>query len=65
MSNGTNNEGFDLEQKLNTLNLTPGQREHAVSALKVAADAVDVIEAITGAIKRVAGAMSLKPSARA
>lgn len=65
MSNGNNHEGFDLEQKLNELNLTPAQRDHAVSALRVATDAVDVIEAITGAFKRVAGAMSLKPSVRA
>lgn len=65
MSNGNSNEGFNLELKLNELNLTPAQRDHAVSALRVATDAVDIIEAVTGAIKRVAGAMSLKPSVRA
>ena len=65
MSNGNNQEGFDLELKLNELNLTAAQRDHAVSALRVATEAVDVIQAITGALKRVAGAMSLKPSVRA
>jgi hypothetical protein len=65
MSNGTQYEAFNLERKLNEVNLTPSQREHAVSAMKVASDTVEIFEAITAAVKRVAGAMSLKPSVRA
>lgn len=65
MSNGKQLEDFNLEAKLNELNLTPSQREHAVSAMRIAEDAVELIDAITGAVKRIAGAMSLKPSVRA
>ncbi len=65
MSYGKQHEEFNLEGKLNELNLTPAQREHAVGAMKVAEDAVEVFYAIAGAVKRVAAAMSLKPSVRA
>lgn len=65
MSNGKQQAVFNLEIKLNELNLTPSQREHAVSAMRIATDAVEVFDAVAGAIKRIAGAMSLKPSVRA
>lgn len=65
MSNGKQYDEFNLEQKLNELNLTPSQRDHAVSAMKIAVDAVEIVDAIASAVKRLAGAMSLKPSVRA
>lgn len=65
MSYGKQTTEFNIEQKLNELNLTPSQREQAVSAMKVAVDAVDIFDAIAGAVKRVAGAIMLKPSVRA
>lgn len=65
MSNGKQIEEFSIERKLNELNLTPSQREQAVSAMKVAVDAVEIFDAIASAVKRIAGAMSLKPSVRA
>jgi hypothetical protein len=65
MSNGKQNQEFNLEARLNELNLTPAQRQQAVSAFRVASDAVEVFGAIAGAVKRIAGAMSLKPSVRA
>lgn len=65
MSYGKHQDEFNLEQKLNELNLTPSQRDHAVSAMKTASDAVEIIEAVTGAFKRVAGTMTPKPSVRA
>lgn len=65
MSNGKHIEDFNLEARLNELNLTPSQRQHAVSAMRVASDAVEVFDALAGAVKRIAAAMSLKPSVRA
>lgn len=65
MSNGKKIEDFNLEARLNELNLTPSQRQHAVSAMRVASDAVEIYDAIAGMVKRIAIAMSLKPSVRA
>jgi hypothetical protein len=65
MSTGNQKSEFNLEEKLGQLNLTPSQREHAVGAMRVATDAVEVVAAITAAVKRIAGALSLKPSVRA
>ncbi len=65
MSYGKQTEEFNIEQKLNELNLTPSQREQAVSAMKVAVDTVEIFDAIASTVKRVAGAMSLKPNVRA
>jgi len=65
MSYGKQTEEFNIEQKLNELNLTPSQRDQAVSAMKVAVDTVEIFDAIASAVKRAAGAMSLKPNVRA
>lgn len=65
MSNGKQIDDFNLEARLNELNLTPSQRQHAVSAMRVASDAVEVFDALSGLVKRIAAAVSLKPSVRA
>lgn len=65
MSTGNQKLELNLEEKLGQLNLTPSQREHAVGAMRVATDAVEVVAAISAAVKRIAGALSLKPSVRA
>jgi len=65
MSTGKQNVEFNLEEKLGQLNLTPSQREQAVGAMRVATDTVEVVAAISAAVKRIAGALFLKPSVRA
>lgn len=65
MTQGKHNDGLNLELKLDELNLSPSQRAHALSAMRTASEAVDLFEAVAGAIKRIAGVVTLKPSVRA
>ncbi|MCC6533736.1 MAG: hypothetical protein IT531_14405 [Burkholderiales bacterium] len=65
MSNGKSHLGFNVEDKLNELDLTPSQRAQAVGAMKVAEDVVEIVEALAQAVKRIAAVVSLKPSIRA
>jgi hypothetical protein len=64
MSNGNKQAVFNLEEKLNELNLTPSERANALGAMRVAEDAVEIFEVLRAAFKRVAGFVSLKPSVR-
>ena len=65
MSYGKNQAEFNLESKLNELHLTPSERANAIGAMRVAEDAADIAEALSAALKRIAGFMSLKPGVRA
>ena len=65
MSNGNKQAVFNLEAKLNELNLTPSERANALGAMRVAEDAVEIFEVLRAALKRVAGFISPKPSVRA
>ncbi len=56
---------FNVEQKLADLNLTPSQRHQALGAIRVAEDLVEIFQYLGAAAKRVAGALSFKPSIRA
>jgi hypothetical protein len=64
MSTGNRQVGFNVEQKLAELNLTPSQRHQALGAIKVAEDVIDVVQFFSAFARRVAGAVSLKPSVR-
>ena len=65
MSNGNKQVEFNLEQKLNELNLTPSERANAIGAMRVAEDAIELVELVQTAARRVAGLFAFKPSIRA
>ena len=65
MNTGNRKVEFNVEEKLSELNLTPFQRARAVGHMRKAEGWVEAFLALTSAIKRVAGTVSLKPSARA
>ena len=65
MSNGNKQVEFNLEQRLNELNLTPSERANAIGAMRVAEEAIELLEVVQTAVKRVAGLFALKPSIRA
>ena len=64
MSTGNRQADVTVEQKLAELNLTPSQRHQALGAIKVAEDVVDVFQFFRALARRVAGAVTLKPSVR-
>lgn len=64
MGNGNRQAEFNVEARLAELKLNPVQRLHAQSAFRAAEDWVGVFQALTAALKRIAAAMSLKPSVR-
>jgi hypothetical protein len=64
MSSGNRQIEFNIEEKLAELHLTPSQRDEARGAVEMANDVVDVLQALTRAVKRLAEAVSLKPSVR-
>jgi len=65
MSNGNKQAVFNLEARLNELNLTPAERANALGAMRLAEDAVEIFEALRAMFKRIAGLISPKPSVRA
>ncbi len=65
MSNGNKQEVFNLEARLNELNLTPDARNHAIGAMRLAHDVVEIFEALRATFKRIAGMISPKPRVRA
>ena len=64
MSTGNRQVDFNIEEKLAELNLTRSQRAQARGAMEMASDVVDILQALTGALKRLAEAIALKPSVR-
>jgi len=64
MSNGNRQASFNIEEKLATLHLTPSQRSEARDAVRVGEDFVEVMETLIKLAKRLAVAVSLKPSVR-
>jgi len=64
MSNGIRQAAFNIEEKLATLRMTPSQRTQARDAVRAGEDFVEVMEVLVGLFKRLAVAMSLKPSVR-
>ena len=65
MSTANRNVNLNLEDKLAKLNLTPAQRTQALGAMRAAEDMVDFLQTVGAVAKRIAGALSLKPSIRA
>jgi hypothetical protein len=65
MSTGNSNVNLNLEDKLVKLNLSPAQCTQALGAMRAAEDMVDFFQTVGAAVKRIAGALSLKPSVRA
>jgi hypothetical protein len=64
MSTGNRQAAFNIEEKLAELQLTPSQRAQARNAMAIASGVVDILQALTGALKRLAEAIALKPSVR-
>ena len=64
MTNGNRKAAFNIEEKLAELNLSPAQRSQALGAMRAAEDMVDFLDTVGAALKRIAGAFSLKPSIR-
>ena len=65
MSTSNEQVALNIEERLNQLNLTPSERADALGALRVAEEAVELLEILGAAVKRIAGAFSPKPSVRA
>ena len=64
MSIGDRQVAFNFEEKLASLNLTPTQQSEARGAIRVAEDVIEGTEFLVGLVKRLAEAVSLKPSVR-
>ena len=65
MSTGSKQVELNIEERLNELQMTPSERANAIGAMRVAEDAVELLEILVATVKRVAGFFSLKPSVRA
>ncbi len=64
MNTGIRQATFNIEEKLANIHLTQSQQSQARDAFRMAADVVEVMEFLVGAVKRLAEAVSLKPSVR-
>ncbi len=64
MSTGNRQATFNFEEKLAGLTMTPTQRSEARGAMRVAEGFFEVAEFLSGLVKRLAEAVSLKPSVR-
>jgi len=64
MSTGNRQAAFNFEEKLADLHLTSTQRNDAAGAARVAEGVIEVAEFLAGLVKRLAEAVSLKPSVR-
>lgn len=64
MSTGNTQVQANIEDKLNELHLNPVDRARALSAMRVAAEAVKVFEVLATSVKRIAAAVWLKPTVR-
>jgi len=62
MATSKGQESFTFEEKLANLNLTAAERARALGALRTAETFVDLVQACSAGIRRVAEMLSLKPS---